>query len=253
MAAFSDLMLAIFFLSLRFVPLFTFAPPFTLMRIPVTIRVLLGISLALWMALSFPEQTSMRVQEHSTFALASSELAIGVTFALSLQWAFAAIYTIGRSLDVQAGFAMAMLADPANQSQLPLLGTVLGYGAAVVFFGIGGAADMLAIMVESVIRVPMGDANIFVNPGSLISFISVAFVAAVGLVGLVMLVLFMIDMTVAYLSRTLPQMNVLLIGFQVKTLAILAVTPIALSLSLAAYLRLVRGALNTTSMLVLGT
>lgn len=242
----SDSLIAIFFLSLRFVPVFSFSPPFTLLRIPLLVRVLLGISLSLWIVISFPAQTRDLVKSNSFYQLAISEISLGVTLALALQWAFAAIFMIGRSLDIQAGFAMALLADPATRSQIPLLGTVFAYGAAIVFFSTGGVGDLLAIFVESVVRVPLGSGGIITNPARLISFITVAFVFAVGLVGLVMLVLFMIDLTVAFISRTLPQVNVLLIGFQVKTIAILATTPIALALSLGAYLRLVRGALQTT-------
>lgn len=241
--------LAIFFLSLRFIPVFTFAPPFTLMRVPATIRVLLGLSLALWMTLGFPELTTNRIDPTATaiLSLAFGELLIGVTLALALQWAFAAMLTIGRSLDIQAGFGMALLADPSSQSQMPLIGTVFAYAGAVIFFAVGGAAELLALFVESLIRVPMGSAGLIVNPVPLIGFIATAFVIAVGLAGLVILVLFLIDLTIAFLSRTLPQMNVLLIGFQVKTLAVLITLPIALGLSMASYLRLIRGALQTTS------
>lgn len=252
MDGFSETALAVFFLSLRFIPLFSFSPPFTLLRVPATARVLLCLSLSLWLVISFPEQTRDRIEGISIFQLAMGEAILGVTLALSLQWAFAAIFMIGRSLDIQSGFAMATLIDPTTQSQIPLLGTVFAYGAAAIFFAIGGAGDLLAIFVESVIRVPLGSTSFFINPAPLIAFISLAFVTATGLVGLVMLVLFMIDLTVAFLSRTLPQMNVLLIGFQVKTLAILAVTPIALSLSLAAYLQLIQGALQSTASLLPG-
>ena len=252
MDGFSQTAVAVFFLSLRFVPVFSFSPPFTLLRVPALIRVLLGVALALWMVESYPELTRDRVADASLFSLGAGEALMGVVMAISLQWAFAAIFMIGRSLDIQAGFGLALLADPTTQSQIPLIGTIMAYGGAMIFFAVGGAGDLLAIFVESVLRVPLGEANIFINPAPLIAFISTAFIIAVGLVGLVMLVLFLIDLTVAFLSRTLPQMNVLLIGFQVKTLAIVATLPLALSLSLAAYLRLIRGALQTTVGLIPG-
>ncbi len=46
------------------------------------------------------------------------------------------------------------------------------------------------------------------------------------------------------MSRTLPQMNVMLLGFQVKAMAMMAVLPIALSLSGALFLRMLRYALE---------
>ena len=63
--------------------------------------------------------------------------------------------------------------------------------------------------------------------------------------GLVLLVLFMIDFGIALVSRTLPQMNVLFLGFQVKALATLVVVPIAIAGSSALFLRMFRFALDT--------
>ena len=57
------------------------------------------------------------------------------------------------------------------------------------------------------------------------AFMSVTFVMAFGVAGGSILVLFLIDMSIAFLSRTVPQMNVLILGFQVKTIALLLVLP----------------------------
>ena len=40
------------------------------------------------------------------------ELVIGLSIALGLQLVFAAILTVGRAIDIQAGFGLAPLADP---------------------------------------------------------------------------------------------------------------------------------------------
>ena len=66
----------------------------------------------------------------------------------------------------------------------------------------------------------------------------------------VLLVLFLLDLIVAFLSRTLPQMNVLLLGFQVKALATIAALPLALSFSGALFARLMRTALETMPRLI---
>ena len=60
------------------------------------------------------------------------------------------------------------------------------------------------------------------------------------LFALVMLVLFLLDLAIAFMSRTLPQMNMLLLGFQVKSIAMLATLPVALALSTGLALRLLR-------------
>jgi flagellar biosynthetic protein FliR len=49
------------------------------------------------------------------------------------------------------------------------------------------------------------------------------------------------------MSRTLPQMNVLMLGFQVKTLAVLILLPLTIPTASALYLRIIRLTLETTA------
>ena len=237
---------SILLLSLRFAPAFAFASPFTLMRVPAIIRVLLSISLAAWLTFAFPSLSYERITSESPFLfIALGELFLGMILALTLQWAHAAVLTAGRAIDVQAGFGLALLIDPNTRGQIPLTGTLFAYIAGATFFAVGGAHDLIAIIAQSLKNTPLGSAGFEFELATLLSYISLVFVLAIGLSGVVLLTLLMIDLTVAFLSRTLPQMNVLLIGFQVKTLAVLATLPLAVSLSAAQYVRIVRLSLDT--------
>jgi len=66
------------------------------MRIPASVRMLLALALALWMTASFPELTSDRYERQHIFALALSEVSLGLALALCFQWAFAVIFMAGR-------------------------------------------------------------------------------------------------------------------------------------------------------------
>jgi flagellar biosynthetic protein FliR len=52
------------------------------------------------------------------------------------------------------------------------------------------------------------------------------------------------------MSRTLPQMNMLLLGFQVKAIAMLLLLPIALAVSTGIALRLLRLAIESAPKLM---
>ena len=154
-------------------------------------------------------------------------------------------------MDIQAGFGLAVLIDPTTRAQMPLIGTFFSYAAAAIFFATEGPADLLAIWAASVAQVPLGAAVLGGDAvGAIIAYMSAVFVMAFGAAGLVMLVLFVIDLAIAFMSRTLPQMNVLLLGFQVKTLAVLAILPIGIALSASLFLRMLRYALQTAAELV---
>ena len=240
----TDTVFAILLVTLRLGPTMAFAPPFTLLRIPVTIRVLLAVSMSIWLVASRPELV-VQIGEGSSFlVLALGELLVGVALALGLQLTFAAILWAGRAVDIQAGFGLAMLADPTTNAQIPLAGTILAYGAGMIFFAIGAHYDVIALWAASFDALPVGYDLLSPNIAAVAQFMSVLFLLAVGLVGISILSIFLTDLVIAFLSRTLPQMNVLLLGFQVKAMVMLITLPICLTFALGLYLRLIRMAVT---------
>jgi flagellar biosynthetic protein FliR len=233
-------------LSLRIAPMLAFAPPFTLVRVPAMVRLILSIALGGWLAASYPQAAGDRLAGSVNLpAIAFGELLLGITLALPLQLAFAALLTAGRAIDIQAGYGLAVLVDPATRTQMPLVGSLLAYAGAAIFFAIGGGNDLLAAWAASVERTPLGGAAPGQDPAVLIEFMGAALMLAMGVVGIVLIVLFLLDLAIAFMSRTLPQMNVLLLGFQVKALATLMLLPVAFALSGALFVRLLRAALET--------
>ena len=247
----SDQAVAILLLTLRVVPAFAFTAPFTLLRVPAIVRVLLSISLAAWLVAANPAQTwQSGFAEHGLVLAAMNELVLGIGLSLSLHFAFAALLTVGRAIDIQAGFGLAVLVDPTTKSQMPLVGTLFAYAAAAIFFTSDGPANLLAIWSASVQAIPLGTGALSGDLGRLLGYLSSAFVIACGLGGAIMLALFLADLAIAFMSRTLPQMNVMLLGFQVKALMTLALLPAAVALSGALFVRLLRTALEAAPQLV---
>ncbi len=239
-----DTVVASLLLSLRIVPLLAFAQPFTLFRVPAIVRVILAIGLATWLVAGNPAATSASdFWTRGLPVVAATELFLGLTLALGPQLAFAMLLWAGRAIDVQAGFGIATLVDPTTRSQMPLVGTLFVYLAGAIFFATDGPHDLLAVWAASLDRVPLGAGG----GGSalpVIDYLSGVALLAVGLAGLVLLVLFLLDLAVALLSRTLPQMNVLVLGFQVKAIATVAVLPLALGTSGALILHILRRAFD---------
>ena len=246
MADLVDRMVACLLLSLRIVPVFAFAQPFTLFRVPAIVRVLLAIAVSAWLVIGNPGATSAApFWKAGLPVVAATELFLGLTLALAPQLAFAMLLWAGRAIDVQAGFGIATLVDPATRSQMPLVGTLFVYLAGAIFFATDGPRDFLAVWAASLERVPLG-AVASASPQPMLDYLSGVALLAVGLAGLVLLVLFLLDLAIALLSRTLPQMNVLVLGFQVKAIATLATLPLALGLSGALLLRILA---RTTDMM----
>lgn len=246
MQAFQHNLIVVLLVSLRVVPTLAFSPPFTLVRVPATVRLVLCLALSGWMVAGHPDQTTaVDLDALGYVAVAVSELVIGIALALALQFAFAALLTVGRTIDLQAGYAFAMIADPSSRTQMPLIGMIFAYAAAAVFFSTSAPGDLLAIWSLSLDHLPLGAAISADAVPVLASYIASAFVLAFGGGGLLLLVLLLVDGAIALVSRTLPQMNVLFLGFQVKAIVTLVLLPIAIAGSATLFLRMIRFALET--------
>lgn len=233
-------------LSLRLAPAFAFAPPFSLTRVPALFRVLFGFGLAAAMVSGNP--ATLNIQDFSAGHLLVAslcEFALGLVFVLALQLMFGALYVAGRTLDIQAGFGLAGVINPATGEQAPLIGTVLVYAAGSVFFAMDGHVALLRIVQASLDAIPLGSAAPTISLVRLAGFITTIFAMAFGVAGGAVLCLLLTDMAIAMLSRTVPQMNVLILGIQVKTFLLLVVLPISLGAASALLVRMVAATLQT--------
>lgn len=238
-----DSLIAALLVSLRLAPVLAFSQPFTLVRIPIAVRVLLSLALALWLVYARPALTVDRLEDRALLPIMAGELAVGTSIAFALQATFGAILWAGRVIDVQAGFGLAALADPTTREELPLAGTILAYAAGALFFTTGAQYDLLALWVASIEQLPLGYGTMQPDMAAVASFLGSVFFLAIGLVGVSMLAITLTDIVIAFMSRTLPQMNVLLLGFQVKSMLFLVTLPLSLAISGALFLRLIRLAL----------
>lgn len=234
---------ALLLAALRLGPVLAFAPPFTLVRMPMVVRAVLVLALAAAMP-PITADTPLPVQAAELVVAGLRELGVGIALALALQIAFAMIAVAGRALDIQAAFGLAFIIDPKTGAQTPLIGALFTYGAAAVFFTTGGPLDLVRMLALSYRQVPLGSLGTPVEIGSLLAFLAATSVAALGLVGLAMTLLFVVDLVVALSSRTMPQMNVLVLGFQAKAIVTLLVLPATIGLASAGIARILRLAIE---------
>lgn len=233
---------AIALLSLRLGPIFIVSPPFSMIRVPQRVRVCLVLALAAVLAPVLPME--LPVGDGAFVVSALSELLIGLTFALALQLAFAALSFAGRVLDVQAGYGLALVIDPGSRTQSPLFGTIFVMAAAVIFFAGNGHLELIRVFAASAHAMPIGKALLAGSPQALIGYLSLVMSTGFGAIAAVMITLFLIDVTIALLSRALPQMNALMLGLQVKTIATLIMLTLSAGLLAPVALRLVRYSLD---------
>ncbi len=238
-------------LSLRIAPVFVFAPPFTLTRVPRLFLWLFGLGISMMLVGAFPETARVPDLHVSTLAIgAVRELMLGLTPVLALHVMFGALYMVGRTIDIQSGFGLALLIDPTTKTQTPLVGTIFAYLAGAMFFAMDGHHDLLRFFAASLDLVPVSAAHEGGSLTALTTYMFTTFLVAFGLGAASIIALFLADLSIAMLSRTVPQMNALLLGIQVKALLVIVTLPIAVSMSGVMLARLVTGALRAMARLI---
>jgi flagellar biosynthetic protein FliR len=226
-------------LGLRIAPVFVFAPPFSLTRVPRLFLALFGLAVSICLVLTVPEATLFSdLTVYGIVLAAAREAALGLMFVLVFQLVFGALYLAGRMLDLQAGFGFATLVDPTSQAPVPLVGTLFSVAAGAAFFSLNGHIAFLRMVAASLALIPVGHWSFPGTIEHIAMFASTVSLIALGVAAASCVALFTVDVVVALLSRTVPQMNVLVLSFQVKTLVLLLVLPLSFGLAGNIFLRL---------------
>ena len=211
---------AVFLLSLRLGAALLATPILPATGIPPTIRVLVVLALATALSFSLPGAAwsqGFASQAGGLFQAALTELTLGMTLALGILLAFAAFTTAGRLLDVQIGFGMAQVLDPATNARMPLFASAYNQAAVVVFFLLNGHHALLRGFAYSLERFPLG------QPWPFSAALAPVAKQAAGLLGLsfalaapVVFCVLLTEMALGVVAKNLPQMNMLTMGIPVK-------------------------------------
>ena len=212
-----SVIVATMLVSLRLAPLFLFAPVFGSISLPGHFRVffILALSFLLVAALKLDAGAVPTDTAGLTRAVVS-ELIIGAAIATGVMIGFAAFAFAGRLLDLQIGFGVASLIDFNTRNSMPLIGTALSMMAVMMFYLADGHHMLIRGIAYSFERLPLAGGINGLNVGFLISFAGSLFSFGLILAAPVALILFLIDVGMAVMSRTMPQMNVFMLGISVK-------------------------------------
>jgi flagellar biosynthesis protein FliR len=209
-----------FLLSLRLGAAFAMSPLLAATAIPRIVRVLLvvGLSAALVEALPLqPLHASLVDQPGELIAAAVTELALGASLGLGIQLALGAFRFAGSLLDVQAGFSMVQVFDPMSNTRGAVITTALDQLGVLLFFLLNVHHVLLRGLAWSIERFPLGRAwPIGTAVAPLLKQVGSMFVLGLALAAPVVFALLLVELALAVLAHSLPQMNMLVLGFPIK-------------------------------------
>ena len=158
-----------------------------------------------------------------------SEVIMGLILGFIVLLIFVGIQFAGQLAGLQMGFGIVNVIDPQSSNQISILGQFLNILAILILLSLNGHHVILNGLLHSFDVVPLGGVTL-VAPvmERLIAMSAAIFVVAVKIAAPILVALFLISVAMGILARTVPQMNVFIIGFPVQ----IGVGLMALTLSL---------------------
>ncbi|GGH82182.1 flagellar biosynthetic protein FliR [Pullulanibacillus pueri] len=202
----------------RMTSFFLVAPLFSYKTIPSRFKLSFAIIFSFIITLTL---TSQKVEWGSQYPLLLvKEAIVGLSIGFVAGILFYAIQLAGTFIDLQMGFAMANLINPENGSSTPLSGQFLYIIMMVFLFTTNAHYMILNGIYYSFQLVPIDVVGIHLDQGSTAHFVTeltakmfaIALQMALPIVGC----LFLVDVAVGIIARTVPQLNVFVVGVPLK-------------------------------------
>jgi flagellar biosynthetic protein FliR len=203
-------------LFFRFGALFMAVPIFAHNSIPMNIKASLAFFFTIVFYSSMPP-LEIPITVASIVLAILSELLFGLAIGVVLQVAFNAITFAGGQISFMMGFSMASAIDPQSGVSMPIISQFLSLIALMILFAIDMHHWMLLFIDSSLQNIPLGG---FLMSENLFNYIitatsnmfMVGFMIAFPIIALSWLA----DIIFGMLMKTMPQFNLLVIGFPIK-------------------------------------
>jgi flagellar biosynthesis protein FliR len=152
------------------------------------------------------------------------EVFIGVFMGLLVLMLYYAVQLGGQMVDFVSGLMMAASYDPVNNTQASIYGRIYNIMFMVMFVVMNGPFFIIDALVKSYEAVPytiISNGVAFTIVGDVLTK---SFVYGIQLAIPLVIIIFITDLSVGFLSRTIPQINVFIIGSPIKLLVSYVIT-----------------------------
>lgn len=215
---FSQVQFQLFLLLLaRVAGIFTLAPFFGSQTTPVQFRVGAALFISLLFLPLLPASFVQPPNLLAFFLMVARETMMGLLIGAMVLLMFVGVQLAGQFIDIQIGFGIVNIVDPQSGGQITLIGQVYFLFALLLFLVLDLHHVVIAALYKSFQIVPVGTPAF---PGSLLSFVddqvSRLFVVAFQLSAAPIAVLFLAEVAMGFIARTVPQMNIFIVGFPLR-------------------------------------
>ena len=205
------------------------APIFGSRNVPMHVRGFLAVGMSLIVT---PLQTHAAVNPSNLIdllLLVGREALLGLALGLAVLILFTGLQLTGQVIGQISGMSLADVFNPTYEADVSIFSQLLDVVAIAAFLAIGGHRQVLEALLDTFQARPPGSGEFPVGvAATLVELLGESFVVGVRAAAPVMVALLMSVLILGLISRTLPQLNVIAIGFNLNGLIMLAVLSVCI-------------------------
>ena len=215
----------------RLTGIFVLAPVLSQRVVPRLVKIFLavGLSLCVYPVLLAPGKPSApmvgSVVENglSLWTLVPRiglELLIGFAIGYAASLPLIAMQVAGHMIGQQMGLAFATIVNPVFQDQSGVVDQLFFMLALALFVILGGHHVMFTALIGSFDKIPLGGFERFGDLlDMVVGLIQITFDLAIRVAAPLLCLIFLMTVGMGFIARTVPQMNILSVGFAIRIMA----------------------------------
>lgn len=208
--------IAFLLIFVRLSGIFIITPIFSRRNVPIMFKIVFTFLLTLILIniVDF-NQTQLDIYVFLSYIL--KELFLGTFIGFIIYLFFSSLYLTGKLVDMQLGFSMVNVLDPNSNIQIPITGNFYYIIALLTFLSVDGHHVLIKTLLDSFSIIPLGSYVIksTIYKEVLVIIINI-FIIAFKLSSPILATIFIINIMLGILARTMPQMNVFVIGMPLR-------------------------------------
>lgn len=195
-----------------------FAPIFGAKNVPNELKAMLAFSFSLaFTGILSPLEYTPEETTAGLILQLVGEASIGVAIGFAATLFFEVVIFAGYIIDYMIGFGFINIVDPQSGSSISIFAFFYNFLALIVFLLVNGHHVLIEVMVRSYELIPVfgADLNAF-SMKYLVNLAGDIYYTGFRIAAPIFLIMFIIDFTLGMISKIVPQLQILVVGFPLK-------------------------------------
>lgn len=195
------------------------APIFGTHTVPMRVRLMIAIALAMIAAPVLPKMKFIDPLSYEGIVVTFHQVLIGLAIGFTMTLIFSVLITGGQMVAQLMGLGFASMMDPQNGVSVPVVGQFYTIMATLIFLVLNGHLVLIDLLVSSFQTLPVGEFGLSIDKiWQFVLWSKVIFVGALMIALPAVTALLLVNVAFGVMTRTSPQLNIFAVGFPITIL-----------------------------------